>query len=167
MTVQETDRALVQAAGAVARLRCRSERHTVAAAARTPEGRVISGVNLRHFTGGPCAEIVALATAATQGITSLETIVAVGDRGRAIVPPCGRCRQVLLDQFPQIRVILGSIDDPRIVPITDLLPEPPAAPAPPAEPAATLAAWGGPAAAAAAPAAPAAPATGPTESPAD
>jgi len=125
--VRDTDRALVQAAGAVARLRCRSEQHTVAAAARTPEGRVITGVNLRHVTGDICAEIVALATAATQGVTQLETIVAVGDRGREVLAPCGRCRQVLRDQFPHIRVILGPVDDPRVVPIADLPAEPPAA----------------------------------------
>ena len=79
--MRDTDRALVQAATAVAKLRCRSENHTVAAAARTADGRVFTGVNVYHFTGGPCAEVVAIGAAATQGVTELETIVAVGDRG--------------------------------------------------------------------------------------
>ncbi|MFD0787076.1 cytidine deaminase, partial [Micromonospora azadirachtae] len=61
--------------------------------------------------------------AATQGVTELETIVAVGDRGRGVIPPCGRCRQVLQDYFPSIRVIVGPADGPRVVPIGDLLPE--------------------------------------------
>lgn len=122
-TMRDTDRALVQAAVAVARLRCRSDNHTVAAAARTPDGRVHTGVNVHHFTGGPCAEVVAIGAAVTQGATELETIVAVGDRGRGVLPPCGRCRQVLLDYHPRIRVIVGSMDALRVVPVAELLPE--------------------------------------------
>ncbi|MBM0237820.1 cytidine deaminase [Micromonospora sp. ATA32] len=123
MTMQDTDRALVQAATAVAKLRCRSENHTVAAAARTTDGRVFTSVNVYHFTGGPCAEVAVIGAAATQGAGELETIVAVGDRGRGVIPPCGRCRQVLLDYFPSIRVIVGPADALRVVPIVELLPE--------------------------------------------
>ncbi|OWV02910.1 cytidine deaminase [Micromonospora wenchangensis] len=122
-TMLDTDRALVQAATAVAKLRCRSENHTVAAAARTTDGRVFTGVNLFHFTGGPCAELVAIGAAATQGVGELETIVAVGDRGRGVIPPCGRCRQVLLDYHPTIQVIVGPLDALRKVPVADLLPD--------------------------------------------
>ncbi|MEV4843696.1 cytidine deaminase [Micromonospora matsumotoense] len=122
-TMLDTDRALVQAATAVAKLRCRSDNHSVAAAARTADGRVFTGVNLAHFTGGPCAELVALGAAATQGEAELETIVAVGDRGRGVLPPCGRCRQVLLDYHPGIQVIVGPIDALRKLPVTDLLPD--------------------------------------------
>ncbi|MEV4656145.1 cytidine deaminase [Micromonospora sp. NPDC049301] len=123
MELRDTDRALVQAATAVAKLRCRSENHSVAAAARTADGRVFTGVNVYHFTGGPCAEIVAVGAAATQGVTELETIVAVGDRGRGVIPPCGRCRQVLRDYFPALRVIVGPADALRVVEISELLPE--------------------------------------------
>ncbi|MFF5173123.1 cytidine deaminase family protein [Micromonospora sp. NPDC000089] len=121
--MKETDRALVQAATAVAKLRCRSENHTVAAAVRTVDGRVFTGVNVFHFTGGPCAELVALGAAATQGAGELETIVAVGDRGRGVLAPCGRCRQVLADYFPSIRVIVGPMDGLHAASIGDLLPE--------------------------------------------
>ncbi|MEH0983562.1 cytidine deaminase family protein [Micromonospora sp. CPCC 205556] len=123
MTMLDTDRALVQAATAVAKLRCRSDNHTVAAAARTVDGRLFTGVNVHHFTGGPCAEVVAIGAAATQGAGTLETIVAVGDRGRTVLPPCGRCRQVLLDYFPSVEVIVGPMNALRKVPVTDLLPE--------------------------------------------
>ncbi|RKN45495.1 cytidine deaminase family protein [Micromonospora endolithica] len=119
MTMRDTDRALVQAATAVAKLRCRDARHTVAAAARTADGRVFTGVNVRHATGETCAEVVTVGTAATQGVTDLETIVVVGDRGREILAPCGRCRQVLGDHLPAIRVIVGPTDAPRVVPIQD------------------------------------------------
>lgn len=121
MTMRDVDRALVQAAGAVVRLRCRSERHTVAAAALTPEGRVVTGVNVHHASGDTCAEAIVVGTAATQGVTRLETIVAVGDRGREILPPCGRCRRILLDQHPGLQVIVGPMDDPRVMPLVDLL----------------------------------------------
>ncbi|MGW3602151.1 cytidine deaminase [Micromonospora sp. NPDC005161] len=123
MELRDTDRALVQAATAVAKLRCRSENHTVAAAARTADGRVFTGVNVHHVTGATCAELIVVGTAATQGVTGLETIVTVTDRGREIVAPCGRCRQVLGDQFPALRVIVGSVEALRVVPIGELPPE--------------------------------------------
>ncbi|MFI7577219.1 cytidine deaminase family protein [Micromonospora sp. NPDC049497] len=122
MMMRDTDRALVQAATAVAKLRCRSDNHTVAAAARTVDGRVFTGVNVHHVAGGSCAEVVTVGAAATQGVTELETIVVVGDRGRAVLPPCGRCRQVLRDYFPSLRVIVGPIDELRVVPIAALPP---------------------------------------------
>ncbi|MEV0155941.1 cytidine deaminase [Micromonospora sp. NPDC050686] len=121
--MKETDRALVQAATAVAKLRCRSEHHSVAAAVRSVDGRVFTGVNVYHFTGGPCAEVVALGAAATQGAGELETIVAVGNAGRGVLAPCGRCRQVLSDYDPGLRVIVGPMDGLRVVPVADLLPE--------------------------------------------
>ncbi|MEV4121258.1 cytidine deaminase [Micromonospora sp. NPDC049645] len=120
MEMRDTDRALVQAATAVAKLRCRSQHHTVASAARTADGRVFSGVNVEHGTAGACAELVVIATAATQGVTALETIVTVADRGREVVAPCDRCRQVLRDYFPALRVIVGPLDDPRVVPLGEL-----------------------------------------------
>jgi cytidine deaminase len=47
----------------------------------------------------------------------------VGDRDRGVIPPCGRCRQVLLDYFPNVRVVVGSGDRLREVPVVELLPE--------------------------------------------
>ncbi|MDH6140578.1 MULTISPECIES: cytidine deaminase [Kitasatospora] len=125
MTTQtpHVDQELIDAAAQVARTRCRGDNHTMAAAARTRDGRIVTAVNAYHFTGGPCAELVVIGTAAAQGAYELDTIVAVGDRDRGVVPPCGRCRQVLLDYFPAINVIVGAPERLRAVPITDLLPE--------------------------------------------
>lgn len=117
------DHELIRAATDVARTRCHGDNHTVAAAARSRDGRIITAMNAYHFTGGPCAELVLIGTAAAQGAYVLDTIVAVGDRDRGILPPCGRCRQVLLDYFPTIEVIVGTGDRPRTLSITDLLPE--------------------------------------------
>ncbi|MFJ9724939.1 cytidine deaminase family protein [Streptomyces sp. NPDC101209] len=121
--IHQLDHELIQAAAQVARTRCRGDNHTMAAAGRAPDGRVVTAVNAYHFTGGPCAELVLIGTAAAQGVYQLDTIVAVGDRDRGVVPPCGRCRQVLLDYFPALKVIVGAGDRTRAVPISDLLPE--------------------------------------------
>ncbi|MFE0700919.1 cytidine deaminase [Streptomyces sp. NPDC058872] len=123
-TQQHTvDHELIEAAAHVARTRCRGDNHTMAAAARARDGRIVTAVNAYHFTGGPCAELVLIGAAAAQGAHELTTIVAVGDRDRGVVPPCGRCRQVLLDYFPSLKVIVGEGDRLRTVRIVDLLPE--------------------------------------------
>jgi len=96
--------------------------HTVDAAVRASDGSMHGGINLFHFTGGPCAELVALATARTNGARGLATIVAVGNNGRGVIPPCGRDRQVLLDYHPSIRVILPTDEGDRSVAIASLLP---------------------------------------------
>ncbi|KRV50655.1 biotin transporter BioY [Wenjunlia vitaminophila] len=114
---------LLEAAAHVAATRCGGGTHSMAAAARARDGRIFTGVNVYHFTGGPCAELVVIGAAAAQGAYELEVIVAVGDRGRGVVPPCGRCRQVLLDHAPTLKVIIGAGDGPRTVGITDLLPD--------------------------------------------
>ena len=101
------------------------DRHTVAAAGRNADGDVFSGLNVFHFTGGPCAELVVLGVAA--GGAPLVSMVAVKQTG--VVPPCGRCRQVLFDYFPDLRVVI-DLDDRRrrAVPLRELLPWPPYSP---------------------------------------
>ncbi|MGW7680238.1 cytidine deaminase family protein [Kribbella sp. NPDC054772] len=96
--------------------------YTMGAAVRGIDGRMYAGINLYHFTGGPCAELVALGRARAEGARELTTIVAVGNEGRGVVGPCGRDRQVLVDYHPGIRVILPSADGPGSVLATDLLP---------------------------------------------
>lgn len=97
--------------------------HTVAAAALDVYGNVHTGVNVFHFTGGPCAELVALGSAAGRGAAPIAAIVAVTDGERGVLAPCGRCRQVLVDQHPDCRVILTADDGtPFTVRAQDLLP---------------------------------------------
>ncbi|MFE2183949.1 cytidine deaminase family protein [Streptomyces sp. NPDC059455] len=122
-TSHSVDHDLVQAATRVTAARSRGDNHTVAAAARDRDGRIVTAMNAYHFTGGPCAELVVIGAAAAQGAYDLVTMVAVGDRGRGVIPPCGRCRQMMLDYFPDIRVIVGTGERLRAVPVADLLPE--------------------------------------------
>lgn len=96
--------------------------YTIGAAVRDHDGRTYTGIDLYHFTGGPCAELVALGTARAQGARHLTPIVAVGNHGRGPVGPCGRDRQVLLDYYPGIRVILPTRYGLRSVLIEDLVP---------------------------------------------
>lgn len=96
--------------------------HTMGAAVRSADGRIFTGVNLYHFTGGPCAELVALGAARAGGAFELTHIVAVGNHGRGVCAPCGRDRQILIDYYPHIRVILPADDETISVQATDLLP---------------------------------------------
>ena len=76
--------------------------HTMGAAVRAADGRTFVGVNVYHFTGGPCAELVALGAARAGGAQEITHIVAVGNHSRGPIGPCGRDRQVLLDYYPNI-----------------------------------------------------------------
>ncbi|KAF9891416.1 hypothetical protein FE257_004272 [Aspergillus nanangensis] len=89
-----------------------SDIHSVASAVRSRDGRIFSAVNVYHFTGGPCAELVALGMAAAAGALDLTHIAAVANENRGILSPCGRCRQVLSDLHPGIKVIVPGKDDP-------------------------------------------------------
>ncbi|MCC3291202.1 MULTISPECIES: cytidine deaminase [unclassified Arthrobacter] len=96
--------------------------HTMGAAVRTADGGMHAGVNLYHFTGGPCAELVALGAARAAGAADPTCIVAVGNHGRGVQSPCGRDRQILADYYPGIRVILPTPEGPVSIPAEDLLP---------------------------------------------
>lgn len=98
--------------------------NTVASAVMDIHGDIYTGVNVGHFTGGPCAELVALGVAAAAGAGPIALIVAAGDENRGVMPPCGRCRQVLLDQQPDCRVIVPDGVDASSVPARELLPYP-------------------------------------------
>jgi cytidine deaminase len=73
---------------------------SVAAAALTADGRVVTGVNVENASYGLtlCAERNAIAAAVGQGVRQLRGLVVVcsGDLPPA---PCGACRQVLVE-FP-------------------------------------------------------------------
>ncbi|KAL2255097.1 hypothetical protein VTK26DRAFT_4118 [Humicola hyalothermophila] len=104
------------------------DNHTVAAAVRAHAGQTFVALNVYHFTGGPCAELAVLGTAAANGVLAgdIATIVAVARRPGnpfTVLSPCGRCRQVMLDYNPNVNVIVrdeGGTE--RTVRVRDLLP---------------------------------------------
>ncbi|RYJ00191.1 MAG: cytidine deaminase [Actinomycetales bacterium] len=115
--------AAVEAARRLERHRPRDDyTHTVASAALDVGGRLHTGVNVHHFTGGPCAELVVLGAAAAVTADRIETIVAVASADLRVLAPCGRCRQVLLDLHPDARVIVTDERGFVAVPVSDLVP---------------------------------------------
>lgn len=118
----DADRELIDAARRTVDENSDGDVHTMGAAVRAADGRIFTGINVYHFTGGPCAELVALGHARASGARELVAIVAVGDEGRGPQAPCGRDRQVLADYHPDIDVILPTGDGVGRVSIRDLLP---------------------------------------------
>lgn len=97
--------------------------HTVAAVIKAVDGKVYAGINVFHFTGGPCGEISALSAALSDGNKQLDLIVAVGDNNRGVIAPCGRCRQVLFEYNPEIKVVINKNGNNVLMSIRELLPE--------------------------------------------
>ncbi len=120
--ISDADRGLIERATSLIESLPEREEHTVAAAARDAHGNVYTGLNLYHFTGGPCAEPVVMAVAAMHSSAPLELIVAVGSRNRGVLAPCGRCRQILFDFFPAIQVLVPDGGAIKRVGIRELLP---------------------------------------------
>jgi cytidine deaminase len=120
----DAEMALVRRAQAVIAGVEPDDNHTVAAAAYDSAGPIYTGVNVYHFSGGPCAEPVAIgqAVAAPEAELPLTTMAAVIADGGGVIPPCGRCRQMLYDYYPDIRVILQVEFGLAAVPIAELLP---------------------------------------------
>jgi cytidine deaminase len=94
--------------------------HTVASAVLTKSGKIITSMNFYHFTGGPDAEVAALTRVVSEG-EEPTTIVAVGHNNRGVLSPCGRCRQTIYDNYPDMKVVLTN--DGIIKPIKELLPD--------------------------------------------
>jgi cytidine deaminase len=91
--------------------------HTVAAAIRSQDGRIWTGLHIGATVGrlSVCAEAVAFGRALLEGDGSIATAVAVRhpkpdelDRELAVVPPCGACREMFLDHAPQAMIIVKN-----------------------------------------------------------
>lgn len=123
MNLFDSERRVVETAERLAATLGTDPNHTVAAATMDTSGRIHTAVNVYHFTGGPCAELVVLGAAAAAGAGPLLTIAAAGDQGRGLIPPCGRCRQALLDLHPDILVAVPTSSGPQLRPIRKLLPD--------------------------------------------
>lgn len=101
---------------------------TVGAAALGTSGEIHVGVNVDTVGYGPCAEAVVLGAALAAGEEGIRTLVAVAwspeaERGR-VIPPCGNCRQLLLDHSPDATIVLADDGELAAVALRDLLPRP-------------------------------------------
>ncbi|WP_331772913.1 methyltransferase domain-containing protein (plasmid) [Embleya sp. NBC_00888] len=106
------------------------ERHQIGAVLVDADGRHHHGLHVEATIGRAslCAEPVALANAVLAGAPPAVLIAAVRHPkptetgGPRLVPPCGLCREILLDHAPDIHVVLAGSDGPTAVPLADLLP---------------------------------------------
>ena len=73
----------------------------------TDNGKWISGFNIESSSYGLtiCAERVALFKALSEGYRQFQRIYIMSDDDEPC-PPCGACRQVLLDYAPDIEVVM-------------------------------------------------------------
>jgi cytidine deaminase len=78
----------------------------VGAALLASDGAVSVGCNVENasYPAGLCAERAALATAVTTGHRSFERIVVATDAEEPS-PPCGLCRQALIEFSPGMKVV--------------------------------------------------------------
>jgi cytidine deaminase len=80
----------------------------VASVLRTTSGKMFRGVNIEAQGSPPssmCAEYAAIGTMVSEGESKIDTIVAVNGHKHAVLPPCGKCRQ-LISEFGNPYVIL-------------------------------------------------------------
>jgi cytidine deaminase len=129
----DADHELVAAATEVLARHYRPFWHMVAAAIRSCDGRIWTGVHLGATVGrlSVCAEAIALGRAVLDGDGTIHTAVAVRhpkpeetDREMAVVSPCGACREMIVDYSPEALVILKGPEGLVKVPMRALLPTP-------------------------------------------
>ena len=126
IALDQEDEKLIRAAAAVIERNYRKHRHTVGAAVLASSGKIYSGVNIDTCGYGPCAEPIALGTALSSGEREFAGIVAVEGWNPAHppMPPCGNCRQLMLDYAPDMMVILNHGGQLVKIRARDLLPDP-------------------------------------------
>jgi cytidine deaminase len=104
--------------------RARYSKFRVGAALATADGKIFRGCNVESSSYGLsiCAERVALTKALSEGENHF-TAIAVSARDGLFCPPCGACRQLLMDYAPELDVILTDGQAHKIFKIKELLPE--------------------------------------------
>jgi cytidine deaminase len=125
--LSEEDFELIEAAKETADRLHVDEVHEVAAALRTKSKKIFTGIHIDASVGyaDVCGEIAAICCAVSQGFREFEIIVAVWGDGKGtykLLSPCGRCREVISDFSKDTWVIVGSIDHPYKVKVSELLP---------------------------------------------
>ena len=99
-------------------------RFRVGAAVLTTSGKIYSGCNIENSSYGltVCAERTALFKAVSEGESSFVALAIASDE-RTATPPCGACRQVIMDLAGDIDVVLSARDRTfTVLKSTELLP---------------------------------------------
>jgi cytidine deaminase len=96
----------------------------VGAAILTKDGRIITGCNIESSSYGLtiCAERTAIFKAYSEGIKEFTAIAVVSD-DPDFTPPCGACRQVLVDLAGDIDFVMANAKNKlKILRLKSLLP---------------------------------------------
>ncbi len=99
----------------------------VAAALRTKDGKIFTGIHFDANVGfaDVCGEVAAICHAVAHGYREYDSIVAIWGDGKGnykLLSPCGRCREVISDFGLNIWVIVGTLEKPYKLKIAELLP---------------------------------------------
>jgi cytidine deaminase len=99
----------------------------VAAALRTKDGKIFTGIHFDANVGfaDVCGEVAAICHAVAHGYREYDSIVAIWGDGKGnykLLSPCGRCREVISDFGMDIWVIVGTLENPYKLKISELLP---------------------------------------------
>jgi cytidine deaminase len=133
LLLSAADLELVEAARAVIARHYRPFWHMVAAALRSRDGRIWTGLHLGATVGRMqvCAEAIAVGRAILEGDGTIACAVAVRHPKEheslqeiTVVPPCGACREMLTDFDPGAEVIVPGPGGLVRVPLGYLLPLP-------------------------------------------
>ncbi len=123
--IDDTDRELIRHAEIVLEKNYSDNRHTVGCAVLCSSGKIYVGVNVESCGYGPCAEPIAIGAAISNGERNIVKIVGVG-REKAphiVMSPCGNCRQLIYDYFPECLVILTHGSKVMKIKVKDLIPD--------------------------------------------
>ncbi|NLF95288.1 MAG: cytidine deaminase [Candidatus Riflebacteria bacterium] len=114
---------LIETAKKLISQRFKENRHHFAAALKAKDGKIFTGLQLKTSIAGVeiCAESVALAAAAEEGVTDIEALVVVNRIGE-VIAPCGRCRELFIDYCPKAEIIVPGPAGARIMTPAELLP---------------------------------------------
>ena len=133
VALTDGDHELIAAANAVLARHYRPFWHMVAAAIRSRDGRIWTGLHIGTTVGrlSVCAEAVAFGRAVLDGDGTILTAVAVRHpkpeeiaQELAVVPPCGACREMILDHAPDATILVKDSGVLIKLPIRTLLPLP-------------------------------------------
>lgn len=121
------DHELIQAAKDASDMLHVDDIHEVAAALRTTDKKIFTGIHIEANVGfaDVCGEVAAICTAVSHGHRDFEAIVALWGDGKGtykLLSPCGRCRELISDFNIGTWVIVGSLNHPYKVKVSDLLP---------------------------------------------
>lgn len=116
--------AAIAAARAFIEARQRGDWHSVASVVLTATGRRCLGLNLDSTLprASVCAEPVALGMALAEDPDDPIIFCAAVNRRGEVIPPCGPCRELMLDYAPDAMVAVPGGPDFVVMPMRALMP---------------------------------------------